>query len=74
MTRKEAYMIIFKVKNQYYQSHDLSVSDDNGVWHPAKPQLLYPNLFEWFRHAVLRQHFSFGQEYCVVCGKTRKES
>lgn len=38
-------------------------------WHPVAPELLSPNLKEWFIHYVLRKHFTFGQPFCVVCGR-----
>lgn len=50
----------------FNESATLNLS--TGQWEPAKPELLSPNLKEWFSHNILRKHFSYGQPYCVMCG------
>lgn len=63
-------MIKFKVTDEIWLSSSTAVDMGNGNWQRARPELLSPNLAEWFRHTILRQHFSWGQPYCIVCGKS----
>jgi hypothetical protein len=52
-----------------YESADVTYLDSfTGEWKPARPELLRPNLREWFLHNVMGKHFSYGQPFCVVCG------
>jgi len=56
-------------KDEIYTSKNVAILDTSTMkWKPSKPELHSCNLKEWFIHAVLRKHFSFGQPYCVVCG------
>lgn len=56
-------------KDEIYTFGDTATLDTSTMqWKPATPELYSCNLKEWFIHAVLRKHFSFGQPYCVVCG------
>lgn len=56
-----------KVIEEEYTSPDTAVCVD-GKWMPAKPELLSPNIIESFNH-WRGKHLSFGQPYCVICGK-----
>lgn len=69
-------MKYIKVSKKVYRSSKTQSLETSYVgghidsqWVAAKPELLQPNLKERFIHSVLRKHFSFGQPYCVVCGK-----
>ena len=62
--RKES-MNIINVTNEYYTDPLVMTEKE-----PARPCLLSPNLKERFVH-WLGFHFSFGQPYCVVCGKKK---
>lgn len=56
-------------KDTIYTAGDTATLNSRTMqWEPARPMLYSPNPKEWFVHAVLRKHFSFGQPYCVVCG------
>ena len=61
-------MKIIKVENEIYKDPNTAVHID-GKWENATPEAYEPNLIEKIRHNVLRQHFTFGQPYCVVCLK-----
>lgn len=63
-------MEYFEVKNKIYTSPDNQQSSDGKHWEPARPVLYSPNLFEKIKHA-LGYHWSWGQEFCVVCGKEK---
>ena len=52
----------------------LTLKSGDTQWRPSKPELLYPNLKEWFIHNIMRKHFTFGQPYCVVCGYSEDKS
>lgn len=69
-------MKYIKVSNKIYRDPNTQVLETNyigghidSVWVQARPELLQPNIKEWFLHNILRKHFSFGQPFCVVCGK-----
>lgn len=62
-------MKYIQVKSTYYSCSDVQISTQPGTWKNARPERYYPNLKERFIHNVLKKHFSFGQPYCVVCGK-----
>lgn len=69
-------MKYIKVTNKIYRSPNTQTLETDYVgghidsrWVNARPELLSPNLKEWFMHAILRKHISFGQPYCVICGK-----
>jgi len=61
-------MKYIKVLERDYLSPDSAISKDGKHWEPAKPELLSPNLKERFIH-WRGKHFSFGQPYCVICGR-----
>jgi len=63
---------IMQVKNRTFTDSSVQSSWDGKYWQPAMPCLLTPNLWEWFLHNILRRHFSFGQPFCVVCGKEKR--
>ncbi len=67
-------MKYIKVNNLSYISPNTAASTDGKNWLPLRPELYHPNLKEWFIHYVLRKHFTFGQPFCVVCGKKEKVS
>lgn len=29
------------------------------------------SLLDWARHYILDEHWSYGQNYCVICGRSR---
>lgn len=60
-------MKYIKVGQNQYVSPNVQILQRDG-WQKASPELLEPNLWERFIH-FLGYHFSFGQPYCVVCGK-----
>lgn len=63
-------MKYIKVTEKIYTSPNSAYQDKvTGNWFPATPELYSPNLREWFIHNIQRKHFSWGQPYCVVCGK-----
>lgn len=69
-------MKYIKVTNKLYRSPDSRELETRYIggsvetmWVNARPTLLSPNLKEWFIHKILQKHFTFGQPYCVVCGK-----
>ncbi len=62
-------MQYIEVKETIYTDPNVSSSRDGKHWHPATPERLSPNLKEWFIHSIMRKHFTFGQPYCVVCGR-----
>lgn len=64
-------MRYIQVTAQDYLSPDSATSRDGKHWEAAKPMLLFPNLRERFIH-WRGNHFTFGQPYCVVCGKEEK--
>lgn len=56
-------------KDELYTSENCAIFNTNtNEFEPARPELYYCNLKEWFIHTILRKHFTFGQPYCVVCG------
>lgn len=60
-------------KDEVYTSDDCArLNTATMQWEPARPELLHPNLKEWFVHNILRKHFTYGQPYCVVCGYAQK--
>lgn len=68
-------MKIIKVTNRMYKDNNVAyqVGGEFGyTWEKAKPELLEPNLIEKIRHNIFRQHISFGQPYCVICGLEEK--
>lgn len=68
-------MKYIKVIEDLYVSDDcLQQNNENGKWEKARPVLYTPNLKEWFIHYILGKHFTFGQPYCVVCGKIKADT
>ncbi len=63
-------MKIINVSNEDFRALNTASSADGKHWEPAKPELLYPNFWEWILHYIFKKHFTFGQPYCVVCGKS----
>ncbi len=69
-------MKYIKVSKKIYRIPNTAVLETNYIgghidsrWVKARPELLETNLKERFIHSVLRKHFTFGQPYCVVCGR-----
>lgn len=63
---------IIKVKNEIYTDPNTAIKV-NGQWKEAHPEPYYTNILEKIQHDIFRQHFTFGQPYCVVCLKKLKE-
>lgn len=68
-------MKYIKISNKIYRCPNTQTLETNFIggfvdtqWVETRPELLQPNLKEWFIHTFLRKHFSFGQPFCVVCG------
>lgn len=56
-------------KDEVWSDEGVATLDTKTMrWLPAYPELLSPNLKEWFVHTILRKHFTYGQPYCVMCG------
>lgn len=60
-------MRYIKVTNEYYTDSSTARLEE-GIWKPARPELLYPTVFERVMH-LFGGHITFGQPYCVICGK-----
>jgi hypothetical protein len=63
-------MRTIKVTKEFYT--DPQCAGQNSVtraWEPLRPELYDCNFVEWFKHDILGRHFTFGQPYCVACGK-----
>lgn len=56
-----------KVSSHYYRSEH-ATQLDNGIWIPATPTLYGANPIEVVLH-FLGLHWTYGQPYCVVCGR-----
>lgn len=66
-------MKIIEVFNTPATIEGASVQVRPGVWQGAKPELIEPmNVKEWWYHTVRKKHISYGQPYCVICGKKEK--
>jgi hypothetical protein len=67
-------MNFIKVINKIYTDPQCRASFDGGKhWEHAKPELYPCNLWEWILHYIFRKHFSWGQPFCVVCGKEQED-
>lgn len=57
-----------KVSEKIYTSPNAAVKTENG-WEPAKPELWegFGGL-KGFMH-LFGNHYSYGQPYCIFCGK-----
>ena len=63
-------MRYIKVTKEYYTDSATSVLE-GGQWKSARPELLYPTIFERVMH-WFGGHITFGQPFCVICGKCEK--
>ena len=57
-----------KVLNRKWSDPNTLARRPDGTCGPAYPVLYEGNIFEKIKH-FLGMHFSFGQPFCVVCGK-----
>ena len=65
-------MKYIKVTDKKYVDPNVGTLNKKGQWVNGQPELYPPNLIEWFKHDILGRHFSFGQPFCVICGKEEK--
>lgn len=56
-----------KIANEFYTMPDVQ-TEIKGHWVTARPELYSPNIFQKIKH-LLGFHWSYGQPYCVICGK-----
>ena len=65
-------MKYIQVTNEFYTIPNASGQDPKtGKLTPIRPELYDCNLKEWIIHNIMKKHFTFGQPYCVVCGKCK---
>lgn len=57
-----------KVSNELYTIPNMQSSKDGKHWEPTRPVLYAPSFIGRIKH-WLGEHISFGQPYCVICGK-----
>lgn len=62
-------MKFIQVSDQYWTNPNAITSTDGKRWALARPELLIPNLLEKTLH-YFGKHLSYGQPYCVICGKS----
>lgn len=67
-------MKIIKVSKYLYSPGDVLAIDKQGKPVHVLPELLRPTLKEKFIHNILKKCFSFGQPFCVVCGRAEQVS
>ena len=73
-------MRYIEVKKTTYHFKDVHHRVDTGLgemWVGVVPDKMefewsYDGIKEWFIHDVLKKHFTYGQPYCVMCGKEEK--
>lgn len=65
-----------KVSKKIYRDNNVQTLETRYIggsidsqWVYARPELLKPDIKEWFIHYILRKHFSYGQPFCIVCGR-----
>lgn len=58
------------VSDRLFTSSETMVRNPDGTWSQAKPLLYTPSILERIKHA-LGKHWSYGQPFCVVCGKEK---
>lgn len=61
---------IIKVKKEKYRDSNMRVYETGKGWIDSAPALYSSSIFEKIEHMF--RHWSYGQPYCVICGKERK--
>lgn len=57
-----------QITDKDYTSSDTRVYICGEGWQDAKPDLYRPGIIEAIQHK-LGKHWSYGQPFCVICGK-----